>query len=65
VVRFHCYGCGKSVTSELPDGSVLRAIAICPECLEGGVVSFREAEETDASYAARMKDAAPKTRTAR
>jgi hypothetical protein len=33
-VRVLCYFCGKSVTSELPDDSVIRATLICPECLE-------------------------------
>ena len=33
-MRVLCYFCGKSVTSELPDDSVIRATLICPECLE-------------------------------
>ena len=32
-MRFHCYGCGKSVSSEVPDSTILRAIAWCPECI--------------------------------
>jgi hypothetical protein len=49
-VRFHCYGCGKSVSSELEAGAVLRAIAICPECLvKAGVVTFREPGRREAT----------------
>ena len=33
-MRYHCYGCGKAVTSPLPDDVVIRAILVCPECLE-------------------------------
>ena len=33
-MRYHCQFCGKSVTSELPDDAVIRAVLICPECLE-------------------------------
>lgn len=32
-MRYGCYHCGKSVTSELPDDSVIRAVLICPECI--------------------------------
>lgn len=35
-MRYLCWFCGKSVTSELPDDSVIRATLICPECLELG-----------------------------
>jgi len=33
-MRYHCYFCGKSVTSELPNDSIIRAVLICPECIE-------------------------------
>lgn len=33
-MRYHCWTCGKSVTSELPDETVIRAILTCPECIE-------------------------------
>lgn len=33
-MRYHCHFCGKSVTSELPDDSVIRSILVCPECIE-------------------------------
>lgn len=37
---YHCYGCGKAVTSPLPEDSVVRAILICPECLEQGKITI-------------------------
>ena len=33
-MRFRCYGCGNSVSSEVPEDAILRAIAWCPECLQ-------------------------------
>lgn len=33
-MRIHCFGCGKPVSSEVPDDTVLRATAECPECIE-------------------------------
>jgi hypothetical protein len=33
-MRYPCYFCGKSVSSELPDDSVIRAMLVCPECIE-------------------------------
>jgi DNA-directed RNA polymerase subunit RPC12/RpoP len=35
-MRYFCYFCGKSVSSELPDDSVIRALLVCPECIEKG-----------------------------
>jgi hypothetical protein len=32
-MRYICHFCYKSVTSELPDDSVIRAILVCPECI--------------------------------
>lgn len=34
LMRLYCYGCGKSVSTEVPDETILRAVAICPECVE-------------------------------
>jgi DNA-directed RNA polymerase subunit RPC12/RpoP len=49
-MRYRCYFCGKSVTTELPSDAVIRAILVCPECIEAGriTVSARkyEARET-------------------
>jgi DNA-directed RNA polymerase subunit RPC12/RpoP len=44
-MRYHCNMCGKSVTSELPDGSVIRAILVCPECIQAKRIIFPEDEE--------------------
>ena len=33
-MRYVCHFCAKSVSSSLPDDSVIRAIMICPECIE-------------------------------
>lgn len=32
-MRLHCTECGKSVSSEVPDGTIVRAILVCPECV--------------------------------
>lgn len=37
-MRLFCWYCKKSVSSELGDDAVFRAIAICPECIENDVV---------------------------
>ncbi len=39
-MRYYCHFCHVSVTSELPDDTVIRAILICPECLEEGKLVF-------------------------
>lgn len=44
-MRYHCYICGKSVTTELPNDSVIRAILVCPECIEAEKVTFSGKEE--------------------
>lgn len=32
-MRLRCFECGKPVSTELPDDTVFRAVASCPECL--------------------------------
>jgi hypothetical protein len=32
-MRYPCFTCGKSVTTELPDTAIVRALLTCPECL--------------------------------
>jgi len=44
-MRYHCHMCQKSVTSELPPDSVIRAVLICPECIEEKRVIFPDAED--------------------
>ena len=41
-MRYGCYFCGKSVTSELPEDSIIRAILVCPECIEAGKIIIKE-----------------------
>jgi DNA-directed RNA polymerase subunit RPC12/RpoP len=41
-MRYYCFSCGKSVTSELPNDSVIRAMLTCPECIEAKKVIFPE-----------------------
>lgn len=33
-MRIYCIDCGINCSSELPAGSVIRAIVICPDCYE-------------------------------
>jgi hypothetical protein len=39
-MRYFCWTCHKSVSSELPEDSVIRGLIVCPECIEIGTVSF-------------------------
>lgn len=41
-MRYTCYFCHKSVTSELPDDSVIRAVLVCPECIEAKKITITE-----------------------
>ena len=33
-MRLRCFSCGKSVSTEVPDDTIFRATAECPECVE-------------------------------
>jgi hypothetical protein len=33
-MRFMCWLCYRSVTSDLPEGSIIRAVLLCPACIE-------------------------------
>ena len=33
-MRIYCSMCGKSCSTEVPDTTVFRAMAVCPECIE-------------------------------
>jgi hypothetical protein len=46
-MRYPCYFCFKSVTSELPDDCVIRAALVCPECLIEGRIVFKEDADTN------------------
>jgi len=44
-MRYHCHFCAKSVTTELPNDSVIRAILVCPECIEARRIVIPEPNE--------------------
>jgi len=33
-MKIHCFICGKVVSTDIPEVTVFRAIATCPECVE-------------------------------
>lgn len=33
-MRLHCSNCGESVSTEVPEGTIVRAYIECPECIE-------------------------------
>jgi hypothetical protein len=39
-MRLCCYFCGKSVSSEVPDETVVRGVLVCPECIEVGRIKI-------------------------
>jgi hypothetical protein len=39
-LRLICWICHKSVSNEVSDETVFRAVAICPECIEADRVRF-------------------------
>lgn len=53
-MRYPCFYCGKSATSELPDDSVIRAILECPECIESQS-RFEEVETLIVGYMEKMR----------
>jgi DNA-directed RNA polymerase subunit RPC12/RpoP len=44
-MRYFCWTCKKSVTSELPDDSIIRAVLVCPECIEAKRVVIKEDDD--------------------
>lgn len=47
-MRIFCWFCHKSVSTELPEETVFRAIAVCPECIEKQEdFVLKEGNETD------------------
>jgi DNA-directed RNA polymerase subunit RPC12/RpoP len=39
-MRYCCYFCGKSVSNEVPDETVIRALLVCPECIDAGRIAI-------------------------
>jgi hypothetical protein len=47
MVRYTCYFCGKSVSTPMPDDSVIRALLVCPECIDRGAIVIPEKKTED------------------
>lgn len=43
-MRICCSSCGKTVSTEVPDGTIIRAYIECPECIEKPPKTFKWAE---------------------
>lgn len=41
-MRLPCYFCGKSVSNEVPDETVVRALLVCPECIAAEKIQIRK-----------------------
>ena len=46
-MRIRCFFCSKSVSTEVPDDTIMRAVICCPECLESGKIEIPETETED------------------
>lgn len=46
-MRLRCYFCGKSVSTEVDDETIVRAILVCPECIEAGKMVIPEGAVAD------------------
>ena len=46
-MRGWCWFCQKSVTSDLPEGTVIRALMVCPECIDRQAVVIPDDDEAD------------------
>lgn len=55
-MRLYCFYCGKSVTNEIPDGVIFRAIATCPECTEKDRPSSARSEGEAVGYKKALDD---------
>jgi hypothetical protein len=43
--QLRCNFCGKTVTTPVDNGTIVRAILVCPECIEAGCVVIPEPED--------------------
>jgi hypothetical protein len=50
-MRLRCTECGKSVSTEVPDETVVRAWLMCPECIEQWVKDGRLQEKAEEDIA--------------
>ena len=46
-MRGWCWFCEKSVTSELPDDTVIRALLVCPECIGAQRIVFPDDDDQE------------------
>jgi len=46
-MRLFCWFCHKSVSNEVPNETVVRAICVCPECIQLKRVIIPEEKEDD------------------
>jgi hypothetical protein len=53
-MRLYCYFCGKSVSNEVPDDTIVRACLECPECIEAHGETIKKIMEMDAKPAKAM-----------
>ncbi|MHB9105773.1 MAG: hypothetical protein ACYDCO_01840 [Armatimonadota bacterium] len=60
MMELRCYHCGVVVSTVVPDTTVLRAICVCPECIESG----RDESEQLAALRERVEQAERATRRA-
>lgn len=55
-MRLQCYFCGKSVSNEVPEETVVRAVLVCPECIyPGWLVTLYRAAFPEAAHAQEME----------
>lgn len=46
-MRLYCWFCGKSVSNEVPDETVVRAVCVCPECIERERIILSEEKDKE------------------
>ena len=60
-MRLTCWYCEKSVSNQVPDDTILRAVLVCPECIEAGRLEGAKAAR-DQGRAAGVIDPPPEER---
>lgn len=44
-MRLRCFFCWKSVSNEVSDDTIVRAVLVCPECIEAGKIDIPDEEK--------------------
>jgi hypothetical protein len=52
MIRLCCFFCGKSISTEVPNDTIVRAICVCPECVPAVIRDDAPSIERDAHRAA-------------